>query len=86
MIETELLSFDSRPTDVAISSSIFNNNKYSSMTAATDTFQGINAEDHWFTYNHLFHQTSFNLSNLSAIEHRHLAEKIDEMKTAREGN
>ena len=80
MIETELLSFDSRLTDVATFSSTVNNNKYSSMTAATDTFQGNNTEDHWSTYNHQSHQTSSNFSNLSATEHRHLAKEINEME------
>merc|ERR1712070_1228674 len=80
MIETELLSFDSRLTDVATFSSTVNNNKYSSMTAATDTFQGNNTEDHWSTYNHQSQQTSSNFSNLSATEHRHLAKEINEMK------
>ena len=81
MIETELLSFDSRLTDVATFSSIVNNNKCSSMTAATDPFQGNNAEDHRSTYYHQFHQTSPNFSNLSAIEHRHLVKEFNETES-----
>jgi len=84
MIETELLSFDSQLTDVVTFSSTVNDNKYSSMTAATDTSQGKNTEDHWSTYNHQSQQTSSNFSNLSAIEytteHRHLAKEVNEMK------
>ena len=66
---------------VATFSSTVNNNKYSSMTAATDTFQGNNTEDHWSTYNHQSQQTSSNFSNLSATEHRHLAKEINEMES-----